>query len=637
MLSPMPDPPRASDDPRPERWPTWSVTEVLTGRPAVRVNQRGYLPDAPKRATWVTDVADPVDFTVFDPAGVAAFRGTTEPWERVDPSSGRSVQLIDFSGFEVPGPRYVIQVADERSHPFAIDAALYDELARDALEVFYLLRSGCPISDRRAPGYGRPAGHPGDAAVPGWSGPDAERLYPGWVSPGPFDVSGGWYDAGDYGKYATSGAIALWQLLDTVVLLDSGGRPAPVEVAMLIEECRWQLDWLLRMQVPSGHPLAGLVFHRVHGTTWSPLPGWPHEDPTARVLHRPSTAASLQLAAVAARAARVLGRRDPGYADRLLVAGRTAYAAARRHPDLIAPDDEGRFGGGPYGDPDPSDDFYWAAVELWLATGDPSFADAYERSPWHHRSATEVFDPGGFDYDRVAGPARLDLAAAGDGNRPADQDRIVAELIEAGRELARLAAASPWGQPYGPGEGWAWGSNGRILNNLVVIAAAARLSGDRELRDATTSGMDYLLGRNALGQSYVVGYGTDPSRHPRTRQFGHDLDPAFPPAPPGALTGGANSTVTPGFPGDPRLAGLPAQLCYLDEPTSETTNDICIRWNAPLVHVATQLALGWDRDGHPRGPEGDPDGEDDVTRTGAGRAGLDPPSTGAGIVLKELR
>jgi hypothetical protein len=60
---------------------------------------------------------------------------------------------------------------------------------------------------------------------------------------------------------------------------------------------------------------------------------------------------------------------------------------------------------------------------------------------------------------------------------------------------------------------------------------------------------------------------------------------------PGALAGGANSLRTPGWPQDPRLAGRPPQCCYLDEPTSETTNDICIRWNAPLAYVAAYLTL----------------------------------------------
>ena len=103
--------------------------------------------------------------------------------------------------------------------------------------------------------------------------------------------------------------------------------------------------------------------------------------------------------------------------------------------------------------------------------------------------------------------------------------------------------------------------------------------------------MDYLLGRNALGQSYVTGYGTDFSRHQRARHFAHDLDPTLPPPPPGALAGGPTNQAYPDFPDDPRLPGLPPQRAYFDVPTSETTNDICIRWNAPLVWVATFLSL----------------------------------------------
>ncbi len=164
------------------------------------------------------------------------------------------------------------------------------------------------------------------------------------------------------------------------------------------------------MQVPDGAPLAGMAFHRVHGTEWSPVPGWAHEDPTERVLHRPSTPATLQLAAAAAHGARHFGETDPVYARRLLAAASTAYAAAARHPQLGASDDHARFGGGPYGDDDPSDDHYWAAAELWLVTGDETYLEDVRASPVH---TADVFDLAGFDFDRVAGPARLDLALYG--------------------------------------------------------------------------------------------------------------------------------------------------------------------------------------------------------------------------------
>jgi endoglucanase len=88
--------------------------------------------------------------------------------------------------------------------------------------------------DNVAPGYGRPAGHAGlppnrgDVAVPAWAGGEARRLYPGWRCTGTFDVSGGWYDAGDYGKYVPSGAIAVWQLLGTLDLLRRADSSPPI-------------------------------------------------------------------------------------------------------------------------------------------------------------------------------------------------------------------------------------------------------------------------------------------------------------------------------------------------------------------------------------------------------------------------
>jgi endoglucanase len=575
-------------------WQEWSLSSVLAERPAVRINQLGYLPQGPKRATWVTDVPVPAEFSVVAADGSVALRGRTEPWrDRPEPTSGQSVHVVDFTELRAGGTGYQVLVGNQRSHRFRIAADLYQSLARDALGLFYLLRSGCPIDDHRVPGYGRPAGHcgvppnRGDTAVPAWTGREAERLYPGWTLTGRFDVSGGWYDAGDYGKYTVSGSIALWQLLSILELLH--GVPtdkSALSHSALIEECRWQLDWMLRMQVPPGQPLAGMAFHRVHGTVWSPLPGWPHEDPTVRVLHRPSTAATLHLAAVAAQASRLLRTTDAEYADRLLTAARTAHHAAQLHPDVIAPDDQGRFGGGPYGDPDVADDFYWAASELWLATGDNQFCTEVLDSKMH---AADVFDVRGFDFDRVAAPARLDLALSG--RRLPDHDHVLDSVIEGALRMLNVQQDQPWDQPYAPPDGWAWGSNGRILNNLVLLAAAAEITGSPRFYDAVVTGMDYILGRNILGQSYITGYGVDTTKHLRTRQFGHDLDPSLPPPPPGALAGGANSTETPGFPSDSRLRGLPAQCCYLDEPTSETTNDICIRWNAPLAYIATYLSL----------------------------------------------
>jgi len=249
-------------------WPEWSVTDIMTERPGVRVNQLGYLLGRPKEATLVSDAEEPIHFTVRNRDGVAVHTGLSQPWSvRPEPTSGLSVHLLDFTGLNTRGTGFRIEAGHQGSHPFEVTSRLYDMLAADALRFFYAMRSGTPILDQVLPGYGRPAGHlgrppnRGDLEVPAWTEPDAQELYPGWRCDGAFDVSGGWYDAGDYGKYVTSGAIAVWQLLSTLDLLRRADRTPIGELADMIRaECRWQLDWLLRMQVPASDPLAGLAF-----------------------------------------------------------------------------------------------------------------------------------------------------------------------------------------------------------------------------------------------------------------------------------------------------------------------------------------------------------------------------------------
>jgi hypothetical protein len=61
-------------------WPEWSLASVLARRPAVRINQLGYLPHGPKRATWMTDEFLPIEFTVIASDGSVALRDRTRPW-----------------------------------------------------------------------------------------------------------------------------------------------------------------------------------------------------------------------------------------------------------------------------------------------------------------------------------------------------------------------------------------------------------------------------------------------------------------------------------------------------------------------------------------------------------------------------
>ncbi|MDX3233328.1 glycoside hydrolase family 9 protein [Streptomyces sp. ME19-01-6] len=578
-----------AQDPRPD-----------TG-PRVRVNQVGYLPFGPKHATVVTDATGSIPWQVNNSAGVAVAAGASTP-AGVDPSSGQQVHTLDFSAVTETGTGYTLSVDGQTSYPFDISATVYDQLRSDALHFFYVQRSGIPITDALAPGYGRPAGHigvhpnKGDTSVPCRPGAGDYQL----------DVSGGWYDAGDEGKYVVSGAIATYQLLSEYerTLTAPRGRLGPPGdgdlrvpetgdgVPDILDEARWELEFLLRMQVPAGRPLAGMAHHKVHDDNWTGLPLPPHQDQQPRHLHPPSTAATLDLAAVAAQGARLYAPYDQGFAQRCRTAARTAWAAAQAHQDLFA-DRADAIGGGPYDDADVTDEFFWAAAELFVTTGEQTFLDAVRASPY---ATGEAFLPSGFGWQQVAALGRLDLATVPSPLPDADRNAARASVVAAADRYLATARGQAYGMPLGEGD-YVQGSNSVVLNKLVVIATAFDLTGDQRYRDGVLEGLDYLFGRNALNQFYVTGYGEHHSHRQHSRLYGHQIDPASPRPPAGSLAGGPSVGLE-----DPRASRLlidrtvdpprrPApQFCYLDDIRSWSTNEVAINWNAALSWVVSFAA-----------------------------------------------
>jgi endoglucanase len=566
------------------------IYKSSTGSP-VRVNQVGYLPDGPKSATVVSDSAAVLPWQLRNAAGQAVASGTSTQ-RGLDVSSAQHVHVIDFSGYTTPGTGYTLVVGGEASYPFAIGADVYDQLRQDSLKFYYPQRSGITISDALRPGYGRPAGHlstkTGDASVPCLKGTCDYKL----------NVKGGWYDAGDQGKYVVNGGIAVYQLMNEfersktapsaeAAKLGDGALAIPESgngVPDILDEARWEMEFLLSMQVPAGKPLAGMAHHKVHDESWTALPTLPHKDTKQRVLYPPSTAATLNLAATAAQAARLFAPYDPGFAAKSLDAAKAAWAAAKAHPAMYASPDSGTGGGG-YGDSDVSDEFYWAAAELYLSTGEQQYADSAHASPHH---TADVWRERGFSWDQVAQLGRLDLATVP--NNLPDRDAIRQSVVQGAEKYLATLRAHPYGVPYAPANNvYDWGSNGLVLNNMVVMATAFDLTGDAKYRDAVLEGMDYILGRNALNQSYVTGYGTKNSHNQHSRWYAHSLDERLPNPPKGTLAGGPNSGNEDEV-AKAKLTGCAPQFCYVDDIMAFASNELTINWNAPLAWVSSFVA-----------------------------------------------
>ncbi|SIQ27953.1 endoglucanase [Rhizobium sp. RU20A] len=587
--------------------PAGTVTTSTTAS-AVLVNQSGYFRDGPKRATIVSDAAEPLDFQLVDADGAVVAEGRTRP-VGLDPNAGVAVHVADFSDAEVRGEGFRLTAGGATSETFPIGLATYGRLRVDALSWFTLQRSGIAIEPGFAdPAYQRAAGHlglspnEGDTDVGCLDGAVARSLYGDWRCDYRLDVSGGWYDAGDHGKYVVTGALSVAQLMSAYERgIAHGGGASPVvsdtlgrlpengnSVPDILDEARWELEFLLKMQVPDGAPLAGMVHHKVHDTAWTGLPMLPADDPKPRALHRPSTAATYGFAAAAAMGARLFADIDADFAGRLRQAALTAHAAAIANPGLNAPSSDGMQGGGDYSDDNAGDEAYWAATELFLTTGEAGFLEEAKRSPFW---GSAVFAPqGAYDWANVAGFARLQLAAHGEQLPAADRRAVTASVVSAARAMIEVQDLDPFGQVYRPGaDGYSWGSNHAMLQNMTVLAAAYDLTGQAGYLAAVREGMDYILGRNILGLSYITGYGAHYSQNQHSRWYARQLDDDLPPPPPGTLAGGPNGTLLDDVAKE-KLQGCAPQACYIDDIMSWGTNEMAINWNAPLFAVASFLA-----------------------------------------------
>ncbi|MFD0307353.1 glycoside hydrolase family 9 protein [Streptomyces sp. NPDC127119] len=566
-----------------------SAVDPAAATTPVRVNQAGYLPDGPKRATIVTTASEPLNWQLRSASGATAASGRTVV-HGADTASGESTHVADFSAFRKAGAGFVLVVDGWSSAPFDIRANLYDTLRTESLAFFYHQRSGTPIeASLVGPSYARPAGHlgvapnQGDTSVPCQAG----------VCDYTQDVRGGWYDAGDHGKYVVNGGISVWLLVDSFTRAQRAGTASALGdstlripergngVPDILDEARWELDFLMRMQVPEGKPYAGMAFHKIHDAAWTGIPTRPELDPQPRELHRPSTAATLNLAATAAQCARVFRPYDSTYAKRCLSVARTAWTAAQANPALYAPDSDST-GGGPYNDTQVTDDFYWAATELYAATGERVYRDAVTSSPWH--TSADALTATGFNWADTAALGRLTLATVPNGLPASDIRRVRASVTAAADGHLATMAGQGYAVPI-PANGYVWGSNSQVTNNAIVVATAYALTGQQRYRAGVLESMDYLLGRNTLDLSYVTGYGDTYAKNQHHRFWAHQYDASLPNPPAGSLAGGPNSGLQ-----DPvaqeHLAGCAPAACYIDDIGSYSTNEVTINWNAPLAWLA---------------------------------------------------
>ncbi|MFN8416002.1 MAG: glycoside hydrolase family 9 protein [Cytophagaceae bacterium] len=554
---------------------------------AIRVNQVGFYPNSPKVAI-VTD-SNATEFTIVNAATKqVVYTGAIEKmgvWEYSDEFSGKA----DFTKFTTVGKYYVSVKGVGDSYPFEIAPQANLNIGKASLRFFYYQRACIDLPEQYAGKWARKAGHvqqDGNAVIHSSAAtserPEGTKFYSGK----------GWYDAGDYNKYIVNSGISTYTLMalyegypkffDTLKLnIPESNNNMPD----LLDEVLWNLRWMLTMQDKDGG-----VYHKLTNTNFDGSVE-PSKATNTRYAIMKTTAATLDFSAVMAVAYRVYRKFDKKFADSCLKASVQAYSWAQKNNKVIYnqggmnqkfnPD----INTGAYDDANVSDEFQWAAIELFIATGKLRYMDD---------ANIEFTIRNNFDTPTWAAVNTLGLYSLiqNRDNLPEEfaptLDLVKEKIVSMASKMQKYQASkSEFGIVMGErGGNFNWGSNSTAANQGMMMMIAYRLTGESDYLNAAISNLDYLLGRNGTGYCYVTGFGSKPTMNPHHRPSESDenVDPV-----PGMLAGGPN----PGQEDARDCAGkyttnLPAKS-YIDVQCSYATNEVAINWNAPLAYLILSI------------------------------------------------
>jgi endoglucanase len=489
--------------------------------PYIVVDDFGYRPGAAKFAV----IRDPVTgfdadqsfeagamYAVVDAfSGTRVHTGTLSAWNggAEDASSGDRASWFDFSSVTTPSAYYVLDTErGVRSPVFIVSAGVYREVLKHAVRTLFYQRAGFAKEAAFAgAGWTDSASHLGpgqDTQARLFSAPtDAatER-----------DVSGGWYDAGDYNKYTNWTADYVIDLLrayrerpeiwgDDYDIPESGNG-----IPDVLDEVKWGLDWLVKMQIDDGSLLSIVGLDD----------GSPPSSATGPSRYgSPSTSATLSGASAFALGAKIfgaLGNTYTAYAADLTVRAERAWQFAEQNPSLIFRNNEAASGSQGLGAGQQEVDdagrlakkvhaachlFELTGAEIYRASFDANYAQTAFISTGYTYGWEEFLQEALLHYTTLTGATPSVTADI--------HEAYTAGVLGGDNLPAHRNAIDPYRAPLAT---YTWGSNatksrvGLVLHSFVKYGLSGAPAD--EVLAAAESYIHYLHGVNPLGLVYLT-------------------------------------------------------------------------------------------------------------------------------------
>ncbi|EKU98626.1 glycosyl hydrolase family 9 [Leptolyngbya sp. PCC 7375] len=543
----------------------------------VLVDQFGYRPQDPKVAVVIGPLGGDQPYELRNAETDEVIEVITPvKWTNgaVHSQSGERAWWVDFSDLDEPG-KYVIvrEDGETRSAEFEIRSDIYKDVLIAATRMFFYQRSGFsktePFADARwtdGAAYMGPGQDTQARFVDDKQNPATERA-----------MHGGWFDAGDTNKYVTYTLQPVHQLLSAYsqnpkIWTDDFNIPESGNgIPDLLDEIKYELDWLIRMQDDDGG-----VFIKIGNLDYNPPSPIPSKDTRPRYYGPKCSSSTIAIASVFAHAA-VEMQSIPeleDYAAELTSRARAAWDWFQVHP-IDTDCDTGEIKSG---DADMTADAQLgttvsAAVYLFAATGDPQFsnyvvdnidlAQPYRDGPWSR-------------YDPWQGDALIFYSQMPDADA-ALKEEILTDLEDKLIDYHPEAYGSddlldPF-RSYMPDEQYHWGSNMTKANygnmNYDPVMLGIHKAEWPAYIERSLGAINYFHGVNPLGivfLSNMYEYGAEYSANEMYHQwfgqgeFENALTSKKGPAP-GFFMGGPYKD----YSGDEAIASGPPMKAYIDD------------------------------------------------------------------------
>ena len=221
----------------------------------IRINQLGYLPQSIKVAVFMSEEGNQLkQFQLVDAYTQEVVKEFDSLKESGSIGNMKSTYRLNFSDYSIPGV-YYLKAGKAVSPRFPINAQVYNGTADFLLN--YMRQQRCGYNPML-----KDSCHVHDAYI----------VYHPTKTGQPLDVRGGWHDAADYLQYTTTSANAIYQMLFAYQqnpqafgdAYDADGHKGANGIPDIVDEIKWGLDWLNRMNPEPGELYNQIADDRDH-------------------------------------------------------------------------------------------------------------------------------------------------------------------------------------------------------------------------------------------------------------------------------------------------------------------------------------------------------------------------------------